>query len=262
MGTMEHTQLIDAIDIRTAVRAYDPDEIADDQARQLSMTLDAVNMLSGLNIQLVRDQPKVFAEANASGHFTNAANYLALVGPKDDDKAREKAGFYAERVVLAATLYGLGTCWVAGSWDRAEAAKHCRVTPSQELYVGVVIGHPEHHLTYTSKSFDELSEYQRTHRPSKSFEELTRTMDAQTRDQAPDWFKAGVEAAAKAPSAMNRQPVLFSWDPETGTAIASIDPELNGPAALNDLGIAKLHFQIGAGTGDWGWGNGGMFIKR
>ena len=258
----EHTQLIDAIDIRTAIRAYDPDKIEDDQARQLSMTLDAVNMLAGLNIQLVRDQPKVFAEANSSGHLTNAANYLAVVGPKNDDEAREKGGFYTERVVLAATLYGLGTCWVAGSWDRDEAAKHCRVTNSQDLYLGVVIGHPQNHLAYTAKKFEELTEIQRTHRPSKTYEELTRTMSDADRGVAPQWFRDGVAAAAKAPSAMNRQPILFSWDPDTGTAIASIDPELDGTYALNDLGIAKLHFQLGAGTGDWGWGDGAMFIKR
>ena len=111
----EHTQLIDAINIRTAVRAYDSEPIDDDTARQLEMALQPINLISDLNIQLVRDQPKVFAEANASGHLTNAANYLAIVGPKDDAEARERAGFYAERVVLTATLRGLGTLWVAGS---------------------------------------------------------------------------------------------------------------------------------------------------
>lgn len=122
----EHTQLIDAINIRTSVRAYDADPIDDDTARQLSMTLDAVNMLSDTHMQLVRDQPAIFAEANASGHLTNAANLIAVIGPKDDPQARERAGFYAERVVLTATLRGLGTLWVGGSWNRDEAAGHCQ----------------------------------------------------------------------------------------------------------------------------------------
>ena len=142
-GMAEHTQLIDAINIRTAVRAYDDEPIDDDTARQLEMALQPINLLGDLNIQLVRDQPKVFAEANASGHLTNAANYLAIVGPANDEEAKERAGFYAERMVLTATLRGLGTLWVAGSWDKAEAAKHCRVTSGQELYLGVVIGASE-----------------------------------------------------------------------------------------------------------------------
>lgn len=111
----EHTQLIDAVNIRTAVRTYDDEPIDDDTARQLEMALQPINLLGDLNIQLVRNQPKVFAEANTSGHLTNAANYLAIVGPKNDEEARERAGFYAERLVLTATLRGLGTLWVAGS---------------------------------------------------------------------------------------------------------------------------------------------------
>ncbi|PJM79214.1 nitroreductase family protein [Bifidobacterium scaligerum] len=259
----EHTQLIDAINIRTAVRAYDNEPIDDDTARQLEMTLQPLNLIADLNIQLVRDQPKVFAEANASGHLTNAANYLAIVGPKNDDEAKERAGFYAERAVLAATLRGLGTLWVAGSWDRAEAARHCRVTGAQELYLGVVIGHPENHLEYQAKSYEELVEAQRTHRSTKTFEQFTAGMQQDERDAAPAWFKSGVEAAMKAPSAMNRQPVLFTYNAADDTAAAHIDPAAGDEHwALNDLGIAKLHFQIGAGQGQWAWGDGGLFIHK
>lgn len=262
-GTMaEHTQLIDAVNIRTSIRSYDPDPIDDDTARQLDMTIDAVNMLADAHIQLVRDQPAVFADANASGHLNNAANYLAVVGPKDDDGARERAGFYTERVVLAATLRGLGTCWVGGSWDRSEAARHCRLSAGEELYLGVVIGYPEQHLDRMAKSYAELVAIRDAHRESKTYEQFTAPMSDEARAAAPDWFKAGVQAAMKAPSAMNRQPIVFSYNPDDDTAAAMIDPNVESGQALNDLGIAKLHFQIGAGSGTWAWGDGGLFIHR
>ena len=258
----EHTQLIDAISVRTSIRAYDPDPIDDDTARQLDMTIDAVNMLAGVHIQLVRDQPAVFAAANASGHLKNAANYLAIVGPKDDAEARERAGFYAERVVLAATLRGLGTCWVGGSWDRDEATRHCRIGNGEELYLGIVIGHPEHHLDRMAKSFPELAAFRDSHRDSKTYEQFTAPMSNEARESAPDWFRAGVEAAMKAPSAMNRQPIVFSYNPDDGTVAATIDPNVESGQAVNDLGIAKLHFQIGAGAGTWTWGDGGLFTHK
>ncbi len=261
-GSMaEHTQLIDAINIRTSIRSYDPDPIDDDTARQLDMTIDAVNMLADAHIQLVRDQPAVFADANASGHLNNAANYLAVVGPKDDG-ARERAGFYTERVVLAATLRGLGTCWVGGSWDRSKAARHCRLSAGEELYLGVVIGYPERHFDRMAKSYTELAAMRDAHRESKTYEQFTAPMSDEARAAAPDWFKAGVQAAMKAPSAMNRQPIVFSYNPDDDTAAAMIDPNVESGQALNDLGIAKLHFQIGAGSGTWAWGDGGLFIHR
>ena len=34
------------------------------------------------------------------------------------------------------------------------------------------------------------------------------------------------------------------------------------PPRPNDMGIAKLHFQIGAGQGQWAWGDGGLFIHK
>lgn len=259
----EHNQLINAINIRTAVRAYDDEPIDDDAARQLEMTLQPVNLLGNVNLQLVLNQPKVFEEANASGHLTGAANYIAIVAPKDDEQAKERAGFYAERAVLTATLLGLGTLWVAGSWDKTEAAKHCRIAKDETLLLAVVIGYPKNHLAYQSMTYDELCERQRTHRASKTYEQFTATMDDATRTQAPDWFKAGVEAAMKAPSAMNRQPITFSYNPDDDTAAAHIDTSAGDEHyALNDLGIAKLHFQIGAGQGQWAWGDGRLFIHK
>lgn len=263
VGMAEHTQLIDAVNIRIAIRSYDDEPINDDTARQLDMTLAPLNLLGDVHLQLVCDRPQVFAEANASGHLKNAANYLAVVGPKDDDEAKERAGFYAERAVLAATLRGLGTLWVAGSWDRTEAARHCHIRNGEELYLGVVIGHPEHHVERMAKSYEDLAEFQRTHRPTKSFDEFTARMSAEEREAAPAWFKAGVEAAMKAPSAMNRQPVTFTYNADDDTAAAHIDPTAGDEHwALNDLGIAKLHFQIGAGQGEWAWGDGGLFLHK
>lgn len=165
-------------------------------------------------------------------------------------------------MVLTATLRGLGTLWVGGSWNRDEAAGHCRIGAGEELYLGIVIGHPRNHAAHVMKSYEELTEFQRTHRPTKTYEQFTRTMEQEERDAAPGWFKAGVEAAMKAPSAMNRQPILFTYRAADGTAAAHIDPEAGSGEAPNDLGIAKLHFQIGAGQGEWAWGDGGLFIHK
>ncbi|RBP98388.1 nitroreductase [Bifidobacterium aemilianum] len=258
----EHNQLIDAVNIRSAIRSYDDVPMDENQARQLSMSIDAVNMLAELNMQLVCDQPTVFAQAAASGHFVNASNYLALVGPAGDDEAKERAGFYAERVILTATLWGLGSCWVGGSWDRQEAARHCRVTASQELYLGVILGPPAGHAGHMAKSYEELASFQQSHRTSRSFEDFTADMSTEDRQAAPEWFKKGVESAMKAPSALNLQPVRFSYRPADGTVAAQLDPDVEDSFALNDLGIAKLHFQIAAGTGTWAWGDGGLFIRK
>lgn len=64
----------------------------------------------------------------------------------------------------------------------------------------------------------------------------------------PDWFKSGVEAALLAPTAMNQQKFTFALDGEKVSAKAG-----KGFYSKIDLGIAKYHFEIGAGKDTFRW---------
>jgi nitroreductase len=90
-----------------------------------------------------------------------------------------------------------------------------------------------------------------THRKTKTSKQMSIT-DV----QPPDWFASGVSAARKAPSAVNRQPVVFSY--VRGEASAAV-ADMSVAAIPLDFGIAKLHFALGAGGGEWAWGNGVKF---
>jgi hypothetical protein len=75
--------------------------------------------------------------------------------------------------------------------------------------------------------------------------------------QTPQWFVRGVEAALKAPTAINQQKFRFEYPGATAeggepVVRASRQFSLVGYTAI-DLGIAKLHFEIGAGTA-FRWG--------
>lgn len=58
----------------------------------------------------------------------------------------------------------------------------------------------------------------------------------------PKWFQKGIEAALLAPTAMNQQKFLFTLTGNSVTAKAG-----TGFYTKVDLGIAKYHFEIGAG---------------
>ena len=263
-----HTSLLDAVNVRITTRMYEDEKIDSDLSRQLRQNIDAVNLISGLHMQLIENCPQVFARANAEGDFRNAQNFIALIGPAGSDKACEACGYYGERVVLSAVLMGLQTGWVAGSWDKAEAECCCDISDNEELYLGIVIGYQEGYSALMEESYEQRCETQRTHRPSKSADELftvkaaAGTVSAGTAAVPPQWFMDGAAAAAKAPSAMNRQPAMFSYDPGNGSVEAYIGSRDSTMFAYTDLGIAKLHFQIGAGGGSWEWGDRGTFSRR
>ena len=66
-----------------------------------------------------------------------------------------------------------------------------------------------------------------------------------SRGNMPDWFRLGVEAALKAPTAVNQQKFFFSLVGERVEAKAGLSFY-----AKMDLGIAKYHFEIGSGRTD------------
>ena len=65
----------------------------------------------------------------------------------------------------------------------------------------------------------------------------------------PDWFQAGMEAVLLAPTAMNQQKFTFTLRPD-GKVIAQPGRALY---AKMDLGIAKYHFEVGAGKENFQW---------
>ena len=77
-------ELKEAILNRHSVRSYLDRPIEKDTADKLSEIIDRCNEESGLNIQLVCNDPECFDTLLAHyGRFTNAVNYIALVGNKD-----------------------------------------------------------------------------------------------------------------------------------------------------------------------------------
>ena len=72
---------------------------------------------------------------------------------------------------------------------------------------------------------------------------------------------AGIACVLKGPSAVNQQPVVFVQDAQ---GLRATLPSVKREVAYTDLGIAKLHFELGAATegvlGSWQWGPEGTFV--
>ena len=75
-------------------------------------------------------------------------------------------------------------------------------------------------------------------------------------DNTPEWFRRGVEAALLAPTAVNQQKfsfeLLLAKDGQLPRVRAKKGFSLIGYTQM-DLGIAKYHFEIAAGTDNFRW---------
>jgi len=232
--------LLQAIDHRRSRRKYLPEPISA-QTRQALLTLAAeYSAKAGARIELAFDNPAAFDSLRKTyGMLTGVHSYAGLIVNSADKGAVERLGYYGELLMLNAVAMGLGTCWVGGSFDRACCP--FQLIDCEEIVCTITLGY-----TKEKNSLRESFIYGVTHRKTKTIEDMMRSDMP-----APGWFMDGMRAVQKAPSAVNKQPVTFAYK----NGIASTGVESTGTSTLLDFGIAKLHFELGAGGGNWEWGN-------
>lgn len=218
--------LMEAMNRRHSVRKYIDQPLASDALQALQAEIAACNQEGDLHIQLVTNEPKAFDCFMAHyGKFSGVKNYIALIGKKSST-LDEKCGYYGERLVLKAQQLGLNTCWVAMSYQKVNNA--FEIAAGEKLTVVIALGYGETQGTaHTSKSAAAVSNLD----PS-----------------SPAWFKAGVEAALLAPTAMNQQKFTLTYADGKVSAKAGL-----GFYAKLDLGIVKYHFELGADAASFSW---------
>ena len=216
MNTVDMMELIRA---RHSVRSYQERNLSPDAKVQVLAELERINAQTGLHIQLIEETEGVFGGllSRVIG-WKHVPCYLALVGP-DGPTLEEQCGYYGEQLVLFLQSIGLNTCWVG--MFKASAVK-ADIRPGEKLVITIVLGYG----TDSGKA-----------RKSKAPEQVT---DVQ---EMPDWFRAGVECALLAPTAINQQKFRISLDGDTPSVTAAG----NGPFLKVDLGIVKYHFEVGSG---------------
>ena len=210
--------IMEVMRTRHSVRQYSREKIGREIRGTLTELVNECNRESGLNIQIIFDEPKCFDSMMAHyGKFSGVEHYIALVGKKGAD-LDEKAGYYGEKIVLKAQELGLNTCWVAMTHGKSAA----KIQKGEKLACVISLGYGvTQGNAHKSKSLDQLC--------NCAFD-------------MPDWFAKGMEAALLAPTAVNQQKFYITL--ENGKV--SVRAE-KGFYTKMDLGIVKYHFEAVTG---------------
>ena len=220
---------LQAIMERHAVRSYTDEKLSPSVIAEIKNEISTANREGGLSIRLVSDEPKAFDSFMAHyGKFSGVKNYIVLAGRKKDKKLDEKLGYYGEKIAIKAQMLGLNTCWVAMSFSKGTAKKSCKLDSNDKIVCVLALGKGAvKGVPHKSKQMTELCE-------------ISGSM--------PDWCRSGMEAVMLAPTAMNQQKFLFTLDGNKVSAESK-----GGFYSLVDLGIAKYHFEVGAGKENFEW---------
>jgi len=242
---MKIEEYLSAMKKRCSRRKYTNRPIDSKYVQQLEDSIALYNKESGLNIKLVIGSgAELFSGFRKSyGLFVGVQNYIAMIGSKTLPNRMEKVGRFGEKIILEATAMGLSTCWVGTSYDKNAAKELCEGNEELDCVIAVGYSDERHSLK------ERMMEYG-THRQNKSKEALI-----EAEEHVPEWFKQGMDAVYLAPTARNLRPFVFEY--KDGQVTASITNPTE--TAMIDLGIAKLHFELGARVGSWDYGNGSHY---
>ncbi len=223
----------EAIEARHSVRAYKDQPLSEEIVKVLEDEIVKLNHEGQLHIQLICNEPKAFQGTMAKyGKFRNANNYLVMAGKRAED-LDERVGYYGEHLVILAQTLGLNTCWVGLSYSKVPGTYV--IDEDEKIACYIAIGYGE-----TQGSGHKI----------KTVEQVSNASDI-----TPSWFKKGVEAALLAPTAVNQQKFSFEY-----VGMSNNRHQIRAKKGFSmigytqmDLGIAKYHFEVGAGKVNFEW---------
>ena len=250
--------LQEAIQARHSVRAYKELPLANKTVRVLVDKITELNQKGRLHMQLIQNEPKAFQGTLAKyGKFRNVNNYIVMAGNKaasqreesktsldspEREQARtkfksddldERVGYYGEQLVLLAQTLGLNTCWVGLSYSKVPGTYELSEDEKIACYIAIGYGETQG-VSHKIKTIKQVSN---------------------ASDITPSWFKKGVEAALLAPTAVNQQKFSFEH-----VGVKNNCHQIRAKKGFSmigytkiDLGIAKYHFEIGAGEVNFEW---------
>ena len=135
--------------------------------------------------------------------------------------------------VLEDEIVKLNTCWVGLSYSKVPGTYVLEEGEKIACYIAIGYG-----------------ETQGSGHKIKTVEQVSNASDI-----TPSWFKKGVEAALLAPTAVNQQKFSFEY-----VGISNNRHQIRAKKGFSmigytkmDLGIAKYHFEIGAGEVNFDW---------
>lgn len=212
---------------RHSVRKYLDKQIEEEKINEINSYLTEINKENNLSFKLITGEDIFKNWILGYGFIKNCKNYILLAG-FDDENLDEKVGYFGEKVVLKLMSLGINSCFVGGTYNKKKVSDDLETGHRKVLVLAVGYGDGEGTPSKT-KDFADISISKET----------------------PEWYKEGIEMVKYAPSAVNQKKWQFEYiEPNIVKAIPK-----GKYFPLVDLGIAKLHFEIGAGKDNFKWDN-------
>lgn len=254
--------MIEAINKRVSVRSYTDETIGQEKKQKIMDLLQSPN--KGPFGHLVRFALIDFSEIDKNeirslgtyGFISGAKSFIVSaikdgLGEIGGVRAFVDVGYCFEKVILTATNLGLGTCWLGGTFKRANFAKSINAAEDELVPAISPIGYARDRRTVREIAVRRFANSD--HR--KPWEDLffEGNMGTPLSKESAGEYVVPLECVRLAPSASNNQPwrVVYQRQSRAFHFYLKRTPgynKFNGKMDLQlvDMGISMCHFELSA----------------
>ena len=254
--------MIQAINKRISVRSYTDEPIEQEKKQKIMDLLQSPNV--GPFGHQVRFALIDFSEINKNevrslgtyGFISGAKSFIVSaikdgLGEMDGGRAFVDLGYCFEKVILTTTNLGLGTCWLGGTFERANFAKSINTAEDEIVPAISPIGYARDRRTMREIAIRRFANSD--HR--KPWEELffDESLNMSLSRESAGGYAVPLECVRLGPSASNNQPwrVVHQKQQRAFHFYLKRTPgynKFNGKMDLQfvDMGIAMCHFEVSA----------------
>lgn len=228
----------EAIESRRSVRSFINDALTSDVRQAIVNRCESLSQC--LPGQHCRVQPvfrSLGEKIGSYGVIHNAQCWLLLIYKDVDAFSPVNAGMVMEDIVLWLAQRGLGTCWVGGTFSRADVARLITFHAGEKIGAMVAVGYPASRDSMLSR----IMKAAVGSRKRKDFDTLFKV-------GASSSFRQALEMMRLAPSSYNYQPWRGLESPE---CVMNFYTASNNAGGFLNLGIALSHFRHFAPKGTW-----------
>ena len=245
---------------RKSVRAYENRPLSDEDRDRLKERIASLGMggepfPAQMRVHLLEAKPGTDTEKLGTYGVIRGAKSFLCVTVKNTEDAMEAVGYHFEKLVLAATDMGLGTCWLAGTFNRGQFSDAMKLKEDEIFPIACPIGYPAEKQTVVNSLFRKTSKSDQRRPWGELFFE--NSFGTPLTEERAGEYAYPLEMLRLAPSAANRQPWRIVR--KDGAFHFFREGKGRGPYDLQrlDVGIGACHFHLAAEER----GLGGGFVR-
>lgn len=149
METLFEKPVFTLIQARKSVRTFEEHPLSGELLQKIQDVLHAAQdrTLNGAGVRFVllnkkETAAKAGAKIGTYGVVRGTDCFIAAITPKGDGGAALQLGYQLETAVLQLRALGLGTCWLAGTFNKGEFAKAAGLRETEDLCIVMPVGRP------------------------------------------------------------------------------------------------------------------------